>query len=41
MKHRKEKDLLLPVTKLIEKIPDATNNKEYYQWNSETIEKSK
>ena len=31
MKHRKEKDLLLPVTKLIEKTPDASNNKEYYQ----------
>ena len=31
MKYRKENDLLLPITKLIEKIPDASNNKEYYQ----------
>ena len=31
MKYRKENDLLLPITKLTEKIPDASNNKEYYQ----------
>ena len=31
MKYRKENDLLWPITKLIEKIPDASNNKEYYQ----------
>ena len=31
VKHQKEKDLLLLVTKLIQKIPDASNAKEYYQ----------
>ena len=31
VKYQKEKDLLLLATKLIEKIPDASNAKEYYQ----------
>ena len=31
MKHQKKKDLLLLATKLIEKIPDGTSAKKYYQ----------
>ena len=31
MKHQKKKDLLFLATKLIEKMPDATNAKQYYQ----------
>ena len=31
MKHQKKKDFLLLATKLIEKISDATNAKQYYQ----------
>ena len=31
MKRQKKKDLLLLATKLIEKIPGASNTKEYYQ----------
>ena len=31
MKHQKKKGLQLLETKLIEKIPDATNAKQYYQ----------
>ena len=31
MKHQKNKDLLLVATKLIDKIPDASNAKEYYK----------
>ena len=30
MKHQKKKDLFLLAAKLIEKIPDASNAKEYY-----------
>ena len=31
MKHQKKQDLQLIETKLMEKIPDATNAKQYYQ----------
>ena len=31
MKHQKKKELLLLATKLIEKITDGTNVKQYYQ----------
>ena len=31
MKHQKKKDLLLLATKLMEKLLDATNAKQYYQ----------
>ena len=31
MKHQKKEDLLLLATKLIEKIPNASNTKEYYR----------
>ena len=31
IKDKKKKDLFLLATKLIEKIPDASNAKEYYQ----------
>ena len=31
LKHQKKKDLILLPTKLIKKIPDASNAKEYYK----------
>ena len=33
MKHHKKKCILLLATKLIEKIPDASNDKEYYNFH--------
>ena len=40
IKHQKKKDLLLLATKLIEKNPDATNAKQYYQFYLKNIQRS-